>query len=240
MKKLTLALACSSFAIAPAVFAEEAEVVTSAAGSSYITGNVQMHDRKDFHGSAVTSTIEAGHTFRTGTTVLVEFDNIHLGDNPSNGVNANSPVYTTLGIEQSYRFDSNSFLGDGLWIAGGYHHVLADGDSIQYRPLIKIGYDFDNGISISNRTRWHLDANNGSKLDDVRMDNAIAYTFKDMPLSVKYNNVYMLDSEGLDHEFRATWTRNGVQPYAEYRYQGSNLDGVTPNNAFVIGASYGF
>jgi hypothetical protein len=39
----------------------------------------------------------------------------------------------------------------------------------------------------------------------------------------------------MDHELRATWTRQGVQPYFEYRNQADN-----ENNAFVFGASYGF
>ncbi len=52
---------------------------------------------------------------------------------------------------------------------------------------------------------------------------------------LSYNNVYMIDAEVMDHELRATWTRNGVQPYFEFRNQGDNT-----NNAFVFGASYGF
>lgn len=237
MKKLALAIACSSIALSPAVFADtDTEVANTIPGSSYVTGNVQFHST-DMHGADATSTLEAGHTFTTGTTLLVEFDGIQIGELAQDNAMGDSrnPTYITLGAEQSYN------INDNFWVAAGYHHLLADGDSVQYRPLIKLGYNFDNGISISNRTRWHLDANNGSSLLDTRMDNAIAYTFSDAPLTLKYNNIYMLDSEAMDHEFRATWNRvNAVQPYVEFRSQGNNIDNVKTNNALVIGASYGF
>jgi len=233
MKKLSLAVACSSLILSPLAFADtDTEVPQGIFGTSYVTGNVQFHD-SGMHGSDMTSTLEAGHTFTTGTTVLVEFDGIQIGN--LKDTDENGAVGVTLGLEQAYN------INDNLWIAAGYHHLLANGDAIQYRPLVKIGYNFDNGISISNRTRWHLDATDAPNAsDDTRMDNAIAYTFQDQPVSVKYNNVYMLDSEAMDHEFRATWTRSGVQPYAEYRSQGNNVDGEKSNNAFVIGASYAF
>jgi hypothetical protein len=55
----------------------------------------------------------------------------------------------------------------------------------------------------------------------------------------------------MEHELRATWTRDGVQPYIEYRNQedGANdwSNTGTPaagaghsNNVLVVGASYGF
>ncbi|PKF61702.1 porin [Psychromonas sp. psych-6C06] len=229
MKKLSLAVACSSLLISPLAFSEQAEVINEGIfGTSYVTGNVQFHD-SDMHGSSATSTLEAGHTFKSGTTLLVEFDGIQIGDLKTD---YNAPAYITLGAEQAFN------INDNFWVAVGYHHLLANGEAVQHRPLVKIGYNFDNGISISNRTRWHLDAIDDN--DDTRMDNAIAYTFQDSPINLKYNNVYMLDSESMDHELRATWTRSGVQPYAEFRSQGNNVDGQDSNNAFVIGASYAF
>ncbi|WP_019613631.1 oligogalacturonate-specific porin KdgM family protein [Psychromonas ossibalaenae] len=223
MKKLPLAIACATLLAAP--------LTAFAAGSSYVTGNVQFHST-EMHGSSATSTLEAGHTFSTGTTILTEFDGIQVGDLKTD---ANAPTYITLGLEQSYS------VNDNLWVAAGYHHLIANGENVQYRPLVKIGYNFDNGLSISNRTRWHLDATDAvGASDDTRMDNAIAYAFSDSPVTVKYNNVYMLDAESMDHEFRATWTRSGVQPYIEYRSQGNNVDNQDANNALVLGASYGF
>ncbi len=234
MKKLTLALACSSILIAPTAFA-----------SSYVTGNVQMHDRDAFNGSDVTSTLEAGHTFSTGTTLLVEFDGIQLGDTTSENQYA-QPVFTTLGVEQSFN------LSDNLWVAAGYHHLLFNGGVWQYRPLVKIGYNFDNGLSISNRTRMQIAGDtdiNTSEKEQTRFDNNIAYQFKDLPVNVKYNNVYYINKNkddsienSMEHELRATWTREGVQPYIEYRNQ-ENAAKVNPghnNNVLVIGASYGF
>ena len=154
MKKITLSLACSSLLLTPLAFAESdaGSIENEATGSSYVTGNVQMHDRKDFNGSDVTSTIEAGHTFTTGTTLLVEFDGIQLGstDYGTDGADSSASAYTTLGIEQAFN------LSDNLWVAAGYHHQLHDGEVFQYRPLVKIGYNFDNGISISNRTRMQI------------------------------------------------------------------------------------
>ena len=50
---------------------------TAFAGSSYVTGNVQFHSENK--NPNATSTLEAGHTFDTGTTLLTEFDGISLG-----------------------------------------------------------------------------------------------------------------------------------------------------------------
>ncbi|QFI36848.1 porin [Moritella marina ATCC 15381] len=237
MKKLALTLLCATIA-APAL----------AGGSSYVTGNVQLHDRNDFNGSDKTSTIEAGHTFETGTTVLVEIDGIQVGEtsDATKGQFANS-AYTTLGVEQSYS------VNDKLWVAAGYHHLLHDGEVVQYRPLVKIGYNFDNGLSISNRTRMQIQANDAIDAgvdvtnDQVRLDNNIAYQFKDMPVNVKYNNVYYVNDgvnndNSMEHELRATWTRAGVQPYVEYRNQESSAKSNPGhnNNVLVVGASYGF
>ncbi|WP_117233510.1 oligogalacturonate-specific porin KdgM family protein [Vibrio maerlii] len=231
MKKI-IALSALSFAFASSAFA----------GSSYVTGNLQFHSDSDkMHGSDVTSTLEAGHTFDNqfgGFTVYTEFDGIQLGElaeerevdvdgnSTSGGSSASAAV--TIGGEQSFN------LTDNLWVAAGYQHVIIEGESIQYRPLVKIGYNFDNGISISNRTRAHIDATDADADIDYRMDNRIAYSVNE-DLALSYNNVYMIDAEVMDHELRATWTRNGVQPYFEYRNQGDNT-----NNAFVFGASYGF
>ncbi|WP_017223126.1 oligogalacturonate-specific porin KdgM family protein [Moritella dasanensis] len=246
MKKLALTLLCASIA-APAL----------AGGSSYVTGNVQLHDRADFNGSDVTSTLEAGHTFTTGTTLLVEFDGIQLGNTDygtaefkDTGVvdtDSSASAYTTLGIEQSFS------VNDNLWVAAGYHHLLHDGEVIQYRPLVKVGYNFDNGLSISNRTRMQIQANNSIDSgvditnDQVRLDNNVAYQFKDMPVNVKYNNVYYVNDgvnndNSMEHELRATWTRAGVQPYVEYRNQESSAKSNPGhnNNVLVVGASYGF
>ncbi|MDF2154926.1 oligogalacturonate-specific porin KdgM family protein [Vibrio sp. CAU 1672] len=209
------------------------------AGSSYVTGNLQFHS-DDLHGSEVTSTLEAGHTFENslgGLTVYTEFDGIQIGEltterqtlpggEITNGSSSNP--YITVGGEQSFS------INDNLWVAAGYQHLLHEGESIQYRPLVKIGYNFDNGLSISNRTRAHIDATDADAKTDYRMDNRIAYTVND-ELSLSYNNVYMLEAEVMDHELRATWTRNGVQPYFEIRNQADN-----ENTALVFGAAYGF
>ncbi|MGF1702722.1 oligogalacturonate-specific porin KdgM family protein [Photobacterium makurazakiensis] len=199
-----------------------------AMASSYVTGNLQFHDNKAFHGSSVTSTLEAGHTFTNaigGLTVYTEFDGIQIGDLENDA----SSAYVTVGGEQAFN------VTDNLWVAAGYQHLIQAGESIQYRPLVKIGYNFDNGIAISNRTRAHIDATDADNDTDYRMDNRIAYNLTDMEVGLSYNNVYMIDAEVMDHELRATWNRQGVQPYVEYRNQGDN-----DNNAFVFGASYGF
>ncbi|MGF1696953.1 oligogalacturonate-specific porin KdgM family protein [Vibrio lamellibrachiae] len=246
MKKI-IALSALSLAFASSAFA----------GSSYVTGNVQFHS-DDLHGSKSTSTLEAGHTFDNqfgGLTVYTEFDGIQLGELTTdrlevgsvktNGSSANP--YITVGGEQSFS------INDNLWVAAGYQHLIHEGDTVQYRPLVKIGYNFDNGISISNRTRAHIDE--GDAKTDYRMDNRIAYTINE-DVAVSYNNVYVIANnetfdgtsdtkqDTMDHELRATWTRNGVQPYAEFRSQanGANYENgdKKQNNAFVIGAAYGF
>jgi hypothetical protein len=216
MKKI---IALSSLALA---------MSTSAfANSSYVTGNLQFHS-DDLHGSDATSTLEAGHTFDNslgGFTVYAEIDGIQLGDLSVEGENGAAAL--TLGGEQAFA------INDNLWVAAGYQNVSVTGETIQYRPLVKIGYNFDNGIAISNRTRAHIDAVGDDKTD-YRMDNRIAYAPTE-DVSLSYNNVYMIEGESMDHELRATWTRTGVQPYFEYRNQADNS-----NNALVFGASYGF
>ncbi|MCL9773236.1 oligogalacturonate-specific porin KdgM family protein [Vibrio methylphosphonaticus] len=218
------------------------------AGSSYVTGNVQFHDTY-LQGSKTTSTLEAGHTFDSNTTLLVEFDAIPLGKVEDGA----SPLpATTLGVEQMFS------VTDNLWLAAGYHHLIQGGETIQYRPLVKIGYNFDNGLSLSNRTRAHInnqqDGQTRNSDTDVRLDNKIAYQFADTPVALSYNNVYLIagdkDANGadkvntMDHELRATWTRTGVQPYVEFRSQAHGLEDANGssrvNNAFVLGASYGF
>ena len=253
MKNLSiLATAVATMLATPAVFAGDEETPTpkaEATGSSYVTGNVQYHDRKDFNGSDVTSTLEAGHTFTTGTTLLVEFDGIQLGNTNygASGEQGSSAAsaYTTLGLEQSFSINEN------LWVAAGYHHLMHDGETAQFRPLVKIGYNFDNGISISNRTRMQIQANDAAVKeetnDQLRFDNNIAYQFQDAPVNVKYNNVYYINDGSekrntMEHELRTTWTRDGVQPYIEYRNQedGAKNGYGHSNNVLVIGASYGF
>ncbi|WP_394252571.1 oligogalacturonate-specific porin KdgM family protein [Vibrio profundi] len=231
MKKI-IALSALSLAFASSAFA----------GSSYVTGNLQLHSDSDkMHGSDVTSTLEAGHTFDNslgGFTVYTEFDGIQLGNIAEvDGVSKQDSVYTTVGGEQSFS------INDNLWVAAGYQHVIYQGDTLQYRPLVKIGYNFDNGLQLSNRTRAHMHEESGNDTD-FRFDTRIAYALND-DVALSYNNVYVMagdtDSSGaskdssMDHELRATWTRQGVQPYFEFRNQGDNT-----NNAFVFGASYGF
>jgi hypothetical protein len=222
------------------------------AGSSYVTGNVQFHDTY-LQGSKTTSTLEAGHTFDSNTTLLVEIDAIPLGKTQTPDLGKKGPLpATTLGVEQVFNAT------DSLWFAAGYHHLIQDGETIQYRPLIKVGYNFDNGLSLSNRTRMHInnqqDGQARNSDTDVRLDNKIAYQFSEQPIALSYNNVYVVagdkDASGndkvntMDHELRATWTRTGVQPYVEFRSQAHGLkddNGSSKvNNAFVVGASYGF
>lgn len=239
MKKI-IALSAISLAFASSAFAD----------SSYVTGNVQFHS-DDLHGNEATSTLEAGHTFDNsvgGLTVYTEFDGISLGEPVTPGVN--NSIGLTIGGEQSYN------INDNLWVAAGYQHLLVDGETLQYRPLVKIGYNFDNGIQISNRTRVHM-YDEGGLSDDIRFDTRIAYTLND-DVALSYNNVYMIagneseynangdmkKQDSMDHELRATWTRQGVQPYFEFRSQANGVKDEAgskiQNNAFVFGASYGF
>ena len=211
------------------------------AGSSYVTGNIQFHDDGRIHGSDMTSTLEAGHTFDNqfgGLTVYTEFDGIQLGKlETENGGAGNTTPAITVGGEQSFN------ITDHLWVAAGYQHLFSAGESIQYRPLVKIGYNFDNGISLSNRTRAHIDATSADAKTDYRMDNRIGYVMNE-DVTLSYNNVYMIEAETMDHELRATWTRKGVQPYFEFRSQAHGAENAAGdslvNNAFVFGASYGF
>ena len=111
---------------------------------------MQLHDGL-LHGSSATSTLEAGHTFDNalgGLTILTEFDAIQTGElkTTEEGDSLASSPYITLDMEQYIN------VNDNLSVAFGYHHLLHDGNALQYRPLAKIGYNFNSGISISNRT----------------------------------------------------------------------------------------
>ncbi len=156
------------------------------AGSSYVTGNIQFHDDGRIHGSDMTSTLEAGHTFDNqfgGFTVYTEFDGIQLGKlETENGGAGNTTPAITVGGEQAFN------ITDHLWVAAGYQHLFSAGESIQYRPLVKIGYNFDNGISLSNRTRAHIDATDADAKTDYRMDNRIGYAMNE-DVTFSYNNV---------------------------------------------------
>ncbi|MBY3772414.1 porin, partial [Vibrio parahaemolyticus] len=97
----------------------------------------------------------------------------------------------TVGGKQSFN------ITDHLWVAAGYQHLFSAGENVQYRPLVKIGYNFDNGISLSNRTRAHIDATDADA--DYRMDNRIGYVMNE-DVTLSYNNVYMIEAETMDHE----------------------------------------
>ncbi len=207
------------------------------ADSSYITGNLQFHD-SETSGVKNSSTIEVGHKFDTNTSIYMEVDAIPL----SNPVLEDGVLpYITFGIEQAYD------ITDKLWVAAGYQHVISDWKTLQYRPLLKIGYDFENNVSLSSRVRFGIQEDRN--LDDqVRFDNTIAYEFKDYPIRLAYNNIFVMSGgesdNTMDHEFRATWTRKGIQPYVEFRSQAHSFEGDYGNDAlnkaYVIGASLSF
>ncbi|GEA60592.1 porin [Vibrio comitans] len=208
--------------------------------SNYLTGNLQFHDDGRIHGSKVTSTIETGYTKNNGfgnLTLYAEFAGIQLGDIVSDdgGVGQQS-AFVTVGGEHSINITNN------LWVAAGYQHFFSAGETLQYRPLVKVGYNFDNGFSLSNRSRAHIGS--GDRRTDYRLDNRIAYEFNDIDLRLSYNNVYMIEAESMDHEFRAAWTRGGVQPYIEFRTQAHGLENSVGdslvNNALLLGAFYRF
>ena len=227
MKKLALTLLCASIA-APAF-----------AAGSYVTGNVKGNTERDTE-----YTLEAGHTFSTGTTLLVEVaGSLHDG--------VRSVTDTTFGIEQM------AYTNGGLWTAVGYHNLSIDGsatndtDSGQHRPLVKIGYNFDNGVFVSNRTRFHYDIQ-ASDWAQIRYDNAVGYNM-DNGIQLKLNVVYNQDITSGDtrDSYNTEWrvTKNdfmgtGIAPYFELRDEdmGENLAGKDNdrNLAFTFGASYGF
>jgi len=206
---------------------------TTLADFTYVTGNMQLHDGL-LHGSSTTSTIEAGHTFDNalgGLTVLTEFDAIQTGEikTTDEGDSLSSSPYITLGLEQHIN------VNDNFWVAVGYHYLLHDGKALQYRPLVKIGYNFTSGVSISNRTRARIDASESDNKTGYRLDNRVSYTGQESQFSFSYNNVFFTHSDTMDHEMRLTLTRTGFQPYLEFRNQADDT-----NNAIVLGASYGF
>jgi len=237
MKKIALTLLCASIA-APAF-----------AAGSYVTGNVKGNTERDTE-----YTLEAGHTFSTGTTLLVEVaGSLHDG--------VRSVTDTTFGIEQM------AYTNGGLWTAVGYHNLSLDGSvsdsfdengdvvetstSGQHRPLVKSGYNFDNGVFVSNRTRFHYDIN-ASDWAQIRYDNAVGYNMEN-GIQLKLNVVYNQDITSGDtrDSYNTEWrvTKNdfmgtGIAPYFELRDEdmGENLAGKDNdrNLAFTFGASYGF
>ncbi len=220
------------------------------ASNSYITGNVKFNSDIDArlgsesgsmveagYGSDVVATIEAGHAFDNSfgdLTVYIELDGLQLGT-----VDYIDTPYTMLGIEQSFS------TGENFWVAAGYQNVIHQGDSIESRMLVRLGYDFDSGVSLSHRTRIDLDSSDYKRFR-TRFDNSIAYSPTNFNAAFSYNNIYYLMDEGtnsIKHEVRATWTRNGVQPYLEFGYQDdlvSTHGFAVDNYTTVIGASYAF
>lgn len=229
--------------------------------SSYIEGNVQFNSSY-LYDSKTTAKMEAGHTFDTDTTLRFKIEDIAIGSTPHSdhhhhhndiyyGHSARAPL-VTLGVEQKFQLSRN------FWLGAGYEHLMQVGETMQYRPLFKIGYDFDEGISLSHRTRVEVYAQHdrwGYKPDiDYRFDNKIAYQFKTHPVKLHYNNVYHMGGayypyypytdNAMDHEFRLTLTKYAFQPYFEYKSQGNfrapyYRRGVE-NSAFLIGGIYNF
>lgn len=243
MKKLTLAVACSSLLLSPLAFSasDAGSLEQEATGTTYVTGNIKANTERNTE-----TTLEIGHTFTTGTTILVEIAGELKHD-------VRTVTDTTFGIEQSFNFTEN------FWGAVGYHDLSLDGSAYdgankaQRRPLIKIGYNFDNGISIANRTRAHYMVNDNENFwGEVRYDTNITYTL-DNGLQLKANWVYnqrdMADADkgqndrsSSNYEYRITQNNfmdTGVAPYFELRDEdmGDNED---RNLAFTFGASYAF
>ncbi|MGF1773531.1 porin [Vibrio wakamikoensis] len=232
----------------------------TSAASSYIEGNLQFNSTYLYE-SKTTAKMEAGHTFDTDTTVRFKIEDIPIGQTPHShhhhhdnvyyGHSARAPL-TTLGIEQKFQMSKN------FWLGAGYEHLMQLGETMQYRPLFKIGYDFDEGVSLSHRTRVEAYAQHdrfGYKPDiDYRFDNKIAYQLKSHPIKLHYNNVihmggayypyYNYRDNAMDHEFRLTLTKYAFQPYFEYKSQGHFRTPYYPrgtaNSAFVVGGSYHF
>ncbi|MDE1242593.1 porin [Vibrio aestuarianus] len=234
MKKTTLVFCLTMAFSSLTVVASEKDIVTEDStstetpatapkSSSYITGNIQFNDTKEFSGADQTATIEAGHFFDNGMVAYFELDAIDVAG--FNDTQSNDAPFLTVGAEKRF------YLDNGFWAGVGYQHLLKDADTFQYRPLFWLGYNFDNGLTITNRTRFQIDGT-GEGEDDVRLDNAIGYQFSNAPIFAKYSNLWLLDASKMDHEVRVTWTRNGFQPYVEYRNQFGNS-----NNVLAIGGT---
>jgi hypothetical protein len=149
-------------------------------------------------------------------------------------------------------------MSKNFWLGAGYEHLMQLGETVQYRPLFKIGYDFDEGLSLSHRTRVEAYAKHdrwGYKPDiDYRFDSKVEYQLKTHPIKLHYNNVYHMSGayhpyypytdNAMDHEFRLTLTKFAFQPYFEYKNQGTFRTPYYPrgtaNSAIVVGGTYHF
>ncbi|GAL19790.1 hypothetical protein JCM19235_1146 [Vibrio maritimus] len=209
--------------------------LSASAASSFIEGNIQFNSTY-LYDSKTTAKMEAGHTFDTDTTVRFIVEDIPIGKTPYSHHNHHNNVYyghsaraplTTLGVEQKFQMSKN------FWLGAGYEHLMQLGETVQYRPLFKIGYDFDEGLSLSHRTRVEAYAKHdrwGYKPDiDYRFDSKVEYQLKTHPIKLHYNNVYHMSGayhpyypytdNAMDHEFRLTLTKFAFQPYFEYKNQ---------------------
>ncbi|WP_394150741.1 porin [Vibrio maritimus] len=234
--------------------------LSASAASSYIEGNIQFNSTY-LYDSKTTAKMEAGHTFDTDTTVRFIVEDIPIGKTPYSHHNHHDNVYyghsaraplTTLGVEQKFQMSKN------FWLGAGYEHLMQLGETVQYRPLFKIGYDFDEGLSLSHRTRVGAYAKHdrwGYKPDiDYRFDSKVEYQLKTHPIKLHYNNVYHMSGayhpyypytdNAMDHEFRLTLTKFAFQPYFEYKNQGTFRTPYYPrgtaNSAIVVGGTYHF
>ena len=214
------------------------------AGTTGMHANLQTHSNKDSR-----YTLEFNHTFDTNTVIYLEI----TGKFRDGQMNSDD---STQGIEQRlFTSADNKF-----WLQAGFNHVTVNGQHIetqqsttsdkvfygnsQYRPLLKAGYNFDNGAYLSGRYRYHYDAEEGHIED--RYDLMAGWNFESF--SLRYNSVIHdrntdVDST-VDHEFRvyknfANWSG---RPYVDYRNQALLVGGKEDkrNHALVVGLLYTF
>ncbi|MCK6265203.1 oligogalacturonate-specific porin KdgM family protein [Vibrio sp. ZSDE26] len=215
-------------------------LLSTTASAAYLTGNYQIHDKKDN-----AYTVEMGHTFETNTTFWMEIEG-SLGSGTMNTTN------TMFALEQKmFDADEGRFsmsVGLHYLMIDGQTYVDEDGDTLanaQYRPAVMASYNWDNGIYYSGRFRLHYDQDSGDFLEN-RLDTAVGW--RGDSYGLQYKNIYLDRNTGadnsFDHEVRYThfFENSAWAPYVEYRNQPMMTNGIeeTRNSAFVIGATVGF
>jgi hypothetical protein len=148
-------------------------------------GNNTNSDIKD-------SRVKFMHTFDSGFYFSAEAAQIHndgyFAGNDSNDPDTNGLKAAAQEFEATYKFQINE---DWFWAPG---LVLVTAPNwTEYRPYLKLGTVFDNGLSVTSRYRynWSNDANGKNKLDGSGTTRGASNQF-DLWLSKSFGDVGLM------------------------------------------------
>ncbi|MDC5818962.1 oligogalacturonate-specific porin KdgM family protein [Vibrio europaeus] len=138
------------------------------ASTSAIAGETKLDVRFGYNTTSENrdSRVKFMHTFDNGFYFSAEAAQLHndayFGSNDANNPDKNGLQAAAQEFEASYKFNLND---DWYWSPGLV--TVTTSDWTEYRPYLKLGTTFDNGVSMTGRYRynWSNDANGKQYLD---------------------------------------------------------------------------